>query len=244
LILDVITPQWPAPATIRALSTLRTGGVSVGVYESLNLGDHVGDDPAQVQENRRRLRTAQSLPDEPRWLTQVHGTRVVDLDEALSDLSADAAVTRQRGVVCAILTADCLPVLFTDATGECVAAAHAGWRGLAGGVLEATVAAMRVKPSRLLAWLGPAIGPTRFEVGPEVREIFVRNDAAAAAGFSAGTGTRHMANLGVLARLRLMALGLGGIFGGDECTHSQQQRFFSHRRDGRSGRQATLIWKI
>lgn len=242
--MEVIAPQWPAPAGIRALSTLRTGGVSVGVYESLNLGDHVGDDPARVQENRNRLRAAQSLPAEPHWLTQVHGAHVADLDGPIVDTTADAAITRRRGILCAILTADCLPVLFTDTAGECVAAAHAGWRGLAGGVLEATVAAMQVEPSRLLAWLGPAIGPQRFEVGPEVRDIFVRHDPAAAAAFNAGTGTRHMANLGMLARLRLAALGVGGIFGVDDCTHSQPQRFFSHRRDGRSGRQATLIWKI
>lgn len=242
--IEVIEPQWPAPPTIRALSTLRVGGVSAGVYESLNLGDHVGDDPARVRENRRRLRVAQSLPEEPRWLTQVHGERVADLDAPPSDLRADAAVTRRRATICAILTADCLPVLFTDLAGECVAAAHAGWRGLAGGVLEATVAAMQVEPSRLLAWLGPAIGAQKFEVGPEVRESFVDQDAAASAAFTAGTGTRIMANLSMLARLRLAALGVGGIFGGEDCTHSQPRRFFSHRRDGRSGRQATLIWKI
>lgn len=241
---EVIEPRWPAPPTIRALSTLRVGGVSAGVYESLNLGDHVGDDPARVLENRRRLRVAQSLPDEPRWLTQVHGVNVADLDGPPADLSADAAVTHRRGIICAILTADCLPVLFTDVAGERVAAAHAGWRGLAGGVLEATVAAMRVEPSRLLAWLGPAIGPQKFEVGPEVRESFVSQDAAAATAFTATTGTRYMANLCVLARLRLAAVGVGGIFGDEDCTHSQPQRFFSHRRDGRSGRQATLIWKI
>lgn len=242
--LEVLTPQWPAPAGIRALSTLRGGGISVGPYASLNLGDHVGDDPANVVENRRRLRVSQSLPAEPQWLTQVHGADVVDLDLPQGDRRADAAITRRPGTVCAILTADCLPVVLTDVSGECVAAAHAGWRGLAGGVLEATVAAMRVPPSRVLAWLGPAIGPQRFEVGAEVREIFVRDDPSAAAGFIAGNGSRWMANLTMLARLRLTAAGVTGIFGAEECTHSLPQRYFSHRRDGRGGRQVTLIWKI
>ncbi len=239
-----IEPVWPAPANVRALSTLRTGGVSAGVYESLNLGDHVGDDPALVQENRRRLRAAHALPREPQWLQQVHGVRVADLDSAHVDLRADAAFTRCKFKICAILTADCLPVLFTDVAGECVAAAHAGWRGLADGVLEATVDAMRIDPSRLLAWLGPAIGAQRFEVGSEVRDAFVRKDPAAAAAFTPGARARPMADLRVLARQRLVGAGVRQIFGDDDCTHSQPQRFFSHRRDGRSGRQATLIWKI
>lgn len=245
--LPAIRPGWPAPDAIRALSTLRTGGVSHGPYASLNLGAHVGDEPASVAANRQRLREAFALPAEPAWLSQVHGTRVLDLD-AIPDPSvggtpgaADAAVTRRPGVVCAILTADCLPVLFTEQHGACVAAAHAGWRGLAAGVLEATVAAMRIEPSRLLAWFGPAIGPRRFEVGGEVREAFLDRDAGAGGAFVAH-GAKWLADLEALARRRLQALGVSRIQASSECTHSDPHRFFSHRRDGRTGRQATLIW--
>jgi polyphenol oxidase len=240
--IEVLTPRWPAPPAIRALSTLRTGGVSGGEFASLNLGDHVGDKPADVAENRRRLREHCELPGDPRWLRQVHGVAVADLDDSPALMTADAALTRRAGVVCAILTADCLPVLFADDTGGCVAAAHAGWRGLLDGVLEATVAAMATPPARLLGWLGPAIGPQRFEVGDEVRAAFVARDPAAAAAF-VPHGARHLADLAALARQRLAAAGVMRVFGGGECTHSQPQRFFSHRRDGRGGRQATLIWK-
>lgn len=242
--LSVIEPRWPAPANVRALSTLRDGGVSTGVYGSLNLADHVEDQIAHVMENRRRLRIGQALPDEPCWLRQVHGVRVVDLDAPQPDLTADAAVTRRKHLVCAILTADCLPVLFTDVAGECIAAAHAGWRGLSAGVLEATVDAMQTAPSRLLAWLGPAIGAQRFEVGAEVRAAFVRHDAAADLAFTPAPSARYLADLGLLARQRLSMMGVRQVSGSDACTHSEPQRFFSHRRDGRSGRQATLIWKI
>jgi YfiH family protein len=243
----VIRPDWPAPANIRALSTLRDGGVSTGFYRSLNLGDHVGDAQENVIENRRRLRIGRNLPDEPRWLRQVHGIAVADLDRAAGAgvvATADAAFTRRAGVVCAILTADCLPVLLTDVAGEAVAAAHAGWRGLAGGVLEATVSALGEDPAELLAWLGPGIGPRRFEVGAEVRERFLDADGLAESAFLPSPKGRFMANLGLLARRRLEGLGLTRIFASDECTHSQPERFFSHRRDGQTGRHATLIWKV
>jgi YfiH family protein len=250
--IPVIRPDWPAPANIRALSTLRAGGVSAGVYRSLNLGDHVGDELDSVLENRRRLRSAHDLPSEPRWLRQVHGIAVADLDmpdpaangERAKVSSADAAFSRQTGVVCAILTADCLPVLLTDIAGETVAAAHAGWRGLASGVLEATVAALGQDPSRLLAWLGPGIGPRRFEVGAEVRDAYLDIDQGDVKAFIPGAGRRFLADLPLLARQRLTRLGVSRVYEAGECTHSSPERFFSHRRDGVSGRHATLIWRI
>ena len=241
--LPLLRPDWAAGPEVRALSTLRAGGVSGGVFATLNLGDHVGDDPAHVRENRRLLREHALLPDEPRWLRQVHGCRVVDLDAEAPDLAADAALTRRAGVVCAILTADCLPVLLTDVRGRCVAAAHAGWRGLAAGVLEATIAAMALPPADLLAWIGPGIGPRHFEVGAEVRDAFVGADADAIAHF-VPHGAKFLADLPALARRRLVVSGVGRIASSDACTYADPQRFFSHRRDGRCGRHATLIWKV
>ena len=247
-----LTPAWPAPATVRALSTLRTGGLSKPPYASLNLGSHVGDDATVVEGNRRALRDAARLPAEPVWLEQVHGTHVRDLDSQSPSGPADAAVTRQPGRICAILTADCLPVLLAGDAGDRVGAAHAGWRGLAAGVIEATVAALGGPPGQLLAWLGPAIGPRRFEVGAEVREEFLHRarvgdtpagDAAAdEAAFLPNARGRYMADLYALARRRLLRLGVERIYGGGECTYTDDARYYSHRRDGRTGRQATLIW--
>jgi YfiH family protein len=252
---DWVEPEWPAPAGVRALSTLRSGGVSAAPYASLNLGDHVGDSPQAVAENRRRLRAAAGLPAEPAWLTQVHGTTVADLDAAgtgpqgLADLGAsgpvgpaDAAFTRRRGRVCGILTADCLGLVLAAESGDLVAAAHAGWRGLAGGVIESTVKALQIAPEKLMAWLGPAIGPRHFEVGAEVREALVKGDLGAEAAFAPNARGRFMADLGALARRRLADLGVGRIYGGGECTYADGDRYFSHRRDGVTGRQATLIW--
>jgi polyphenol oxidase len=226
---------------------MRSGGVSLAPYASLNLGNHVGDLPEAVAENRRRLVVEAELPSEPVWLAQMHGIRVADLDATLGDgeraaLMVDAAFTRRRGRVCAILTADCLPVLLTDDSGGVVAAAHAGWRGLAGGVLEATVRAMGERPERLMAWLGPAIGPGHFEVGAEVRQALLKEDAGAEGAFTPNARGRFMADLGTLARRRLAALGVRRIDGGGHCTHADGERYFSHRRDGTTGRQATLIW--
>lgn len=243
--LDLIRPNWPAPARVRAAASTRTGGVSTGLYASLNLGDHVGDDAAAVAANRARLRAALSLPGEPLWLRQVHGARVA---EAASDgigAEADAMIATAPGQVCAVLTADCLPVLFCDPQGTCVAAAHGGWRGLAGGVLEATVAAFArvgVAPKGLLAWIGPAIGASAYEVGDEVRAALVERDPAAAAGFAANARGRWQLDLVAIARMRLAAAGVERVYGGDLCTFSDPARFFSHRRDGQCGRQATLIW--
>lgn len=245
-------PEWPAPAGVRAVSTFRSGGASAPPYASLNLGGHVADSPEAVAQNRRCLAAAAGLPSEPAWLTQVHGIDVADLDAA-SDVNAagpasgrlpqaDAAFTRQRGRVCAILTADCLPLLLAADSGDVVAAAHAGWRGLAGGVIEAAVGAMGVAPAKLMAWLGPAIGPNHFEVGAEVREALLRADSGAATAFAANARGRYMADLGVLARRRLEASGVSRVYGGGHCSYADGARYFSHRRDGVTGRQATLIW--
>jgi YfiH family protein len=249
-----VLPDWPAPAGIRALSTQRSGGVSQGPFASLNLGDHVGDAPEAVAENRRRLAEAAELPAEPLWQRQIHGANAVNLDVAsVPSAPADAAFTRRRGRVCAILTADCLPVLLAAETGEWVAAAHAGWRGLAAGVIEATVTAARAASAaagaadlpagRVLAWLGPAIGPRHFEVGAEVREALLAGDAGAEAAFVPNARGRFMADLAQLTRRRLAAAGVDRIYGGNECTFEDAEHYFSHRRDGVTGRQATLIWR-
>lgn len=241
----LIVPDWPAPSAVRAVSTTRAGGVSLSPYDRLNLGSHVNDDPVAVAENRRRLRELAGLPGEPVWLSQVHGTAVVDAATAPPGTTADACFSTTPGVVCVIQTADCLPVLFCDTSGRVVAAAHAGWRGLAAGVLEQTVAAMvgqGASPDNILAWLGPAIGPNAFEVGGEVRTTFVDHDPAADAAFVAHGNDKWLADIFLLARQRLIACGVSRIYGGGVCTVSDPARFFSHRRDRISGRQASLIW--
>lgn len=237
---DLLFPDWPAPANVRAVQTTRSGGVSPAPWNGLNLGDHVGDDALRVAANRAELR--RSLPGEPVWLQQVHGTRVVDAAMSAGRPEADAAWTRQADVVCAVMTADCLPVLFCDKAGSVVAAAHAGWRGLQAGVLEATLATMAVPPGEILAWLGPAIGAQAFEVGGEVRAAFCSLDPAAAACFRPHATGKWLADIYGLARLRLQAAGLFSISGGGMCTVSEPARFFSYRRDGVTGRMATLIW--
>jgi YfiH family protein len=240
-----VEADWPAPGGVRALSTFRHGGVSGAPYASLNLGGHVGDLPTAVAENRRRLKSAAGLPSEPVWLAQVHGAHVIDLDAAGDGGApgpADAAFSRQRGRVCAILTADCLPLVLTADSGDVVAAAHVGWRGLGLGVIEATVQALDVPPQSLMAWLGPAISPEHFEVGAEVREALLKGDSGAHSAFAPNARGRFLADLGKLATRRLAALGIGRIFGGGECTFAAADRYFSHRRDGVTGRQATLIW--
>ena len=239
--IPLIVPEWPAPATVRALITTRAGGVSQGAYASLNLGDHVGDEAAAVAENRARL--ALLLPDSPLWLRQVHGTGVADTRSARAGCEADASMTRESGRVLAVLTADCLPVLLADDTGSAIAVAHAGWRGLVAGVIERTVDALNLEPGRLVAYLGPAIGPSAFEVGDEVRHAFVAPDAEAAAAFvPGGTAGKWFADLYMLARQRLARLGTTRVFGGGFCTHGEADRFFSHRRDRVTGRMASLIW--
>lgn len=245
MLTELIVPDWPAPANVRALVTTRHGGVSAGPYASLNLGDHVGDDPAAVAENRRILRAR--LPAEPVWLNQVHGKQCRDASacpnaKGNQPPEADAAYSRKPGVVCAVLTADCLPVLLCDAAGTVVAAAHAGWRGLAAGVIESTVAAMEVPGERLLAWLGPAIGPRHFEVGGEVREVFIAHDPQAANAFTARPNGKWFCDIYRLAAQRLAALGACRLASADFCTVRDTERFFSYRRDGITGRMASLIW--
>jgi YfiH family protein len=235
-----IEPDWPAPPGVRAASSLRPGGVSGGAYASLNLGGHVGDAPEQVAQNRQKLAEALGLPAEPTWLEQVHGNRVVRAD-APDSLTADAAYTRAPGVVCAVMTADCLPVLLCARDGGAVAAVHAGWKGLAGGVIEAAVAAM--DSQALLAWLGPAIGPEAFEVGDEVREHFLRNGAEFAVGFQEAEDGKWLADIYQLARIVLGRLGVAEVYGGGWCTHSNPDDFFSYRRDRVTGRMATLVWR-
>ena len=235
----MILPDWPAPPRVKCLMTTREGGVSGAPWASFNLGDHVGDDPAHVVANRARLR--QSLPAEPGWLRQVHSARVVELGRDTNP-EADASFTREAAQVCAVLTADCLPVLFCDHSGSVVAAAHAGWRGLADGVLEATVAAMGVKPGEILVWMGAAIGPQAFEVGDEVRQVFVARHPEAAAAFAPHAPGKWLADIYRLARIRLDHAGVGSVHGGGRCTFSEADRFYSYRRDGVTGRMASLVW--
>ena len=238
---SLIFPDWPAPARVRAVSTTRWGGVSPPPYDSLNLAEHVEDDPACVAENRRRLAVAVGLSAEPAWLHQVHGSVVVAAETVAAPVTADAAWTRASGRACVVMTADCLPVLLCDRAGTVVAAAHAGWRGLAGGVIAATVAAMPVPPAKLLAWLGPAIGPEAFEVGDEVRAAFLALDAGNAACFRPSPAGRWLADIYELARQQLHGLGVAAVYGGEFCTFNDPARFFSYRREYRTGRMATLI---
>ena len=232
-------PDWPTPARVHGLMTLRTGGVSQAPWAGFNLGDHVGDDPAHVAANRAQLRRL--LPAEPAWLRQVHSARVVEAGRD-SIPEADASFSRETGQVCAVLTADCLPVLFCDRAGSVVAAAHAGWRGLADGVLEATLAAMRVPPDEVLAWMGAAIGPQAFEVGDEVRAAFVAQHAAAAAAFVPHAPGKWLADIYALARIRLSHAGVAAVYGGGRCTFNEADAFYSYRRDGVTGRMASLVW--
>lgn len=231
-------PHWPAPPHVRAWATERG---SPARYGALNLAAHVADDPRAVAANRERLRGALRLRSEPRWLQQVHGTRVLDLDrEELAP--ADGAVTARPDVVCAVLTADCLPVLFCDTAGTRVGVAHAGWRGLLNGVLPEAVAALRCAPTQLIAWLGPAIGQAAFEVGAEVRDAFVARAPGAERRFAPNPRGRWQADLYGLARDALAECGVRSVYGGGYCTYTDAQRFFSHRREAPCGRMAALIW--
>lgn len=242
--LDTVTAVWPAPPNVRALTTTRIGGVSRGPYEAFNLGDHVGDDPDAVRRNRALLREVLKLPAEPLWLKQVHGTNVVNAASARRGVTADGAWTDKPGIVLAVLTADCLPVFLCDRAGSKIALLHAGWRGLASGVIEAGVRQLGVSGTEVLAWLGPAIGPDSYEVGDEVQAAFIGCDAAAAAAFRPSGAGRWRADLYELARQRLRALGVGAISGGEHCTLREEDRFFSFRRDGQCGRMASLLWLI
>ncbi len=271
-----LTPDWPAPANVRAVTTTREGGVSRYPYEHFNLASHVDDDPADVAANRAHLAAWLELPAEPLWLNQVHGTRVVDVTKGepraegdaqgsasaaqgrtpvaadaqgsasaargRTPVAADASVALAPGEVCVVLTADCLPVLFCDRAGTRVGAAHAGWRGLAAGVLEATVKALACPGDELLAWLGPAIGPEAFEVGDDVRDAFFEHNAEAEAAFRPSPRGRWLADIYYLAQLRLNQMGITAIYGGGLCTYADEARFYSYRRDGVTGRMGSLVW--
>lgn len=243
-----LCPQWGAPLQVRAAFTLRTGGTSTAPFATLNLGAHVGDEPAAVAQNRRRVSSALALPGEPLWLQQVHGVRVANADAerraTAAPETADGVVSRQVGRVLAILVADCMPVLFASDDGLVIAAAHAGWRGLAGGVIEATVAAMDADARRVYAWLGPSIGTGHFEVGAEVRAEFMAHDKTADLAFTRNAAQRWQCDLALLARQRLAALGVTRVSAANLCTYTQAAQCFSYRRDGRSGRMAALIWRV
>jgi len=239
---DWVEPDWPAPACVHAVTTTRLGGVSRGAYASMNPADHVGDAPEAVAANRERLEQQLALPARPAWLQQVHGTTVVDAAAVSGTPSADAAYACRPRVVCAVLTADCLPLLLCDQGGECVAAIHAGWRGLAAGVIEQTVRALPRRGAALLAWLGPAISPAAYRVGDEVRDTFLAHDRRATAAFTAAAGGGWHADLYRLGRQRLADCGVTAVYGGGHCSYGEPERFFSYRRDGACGRMASLIW--
>ncbi len=233
-------PQWPAPASVHALVTTRSGGVSPSPYDSFNLATHVGDAQESVATNRARLRS--QLPAEPLWLNQVHGVRVANADKFVTGEPADGAVAHAARTVLAVLTADCLPILLCDRSGTAVGVAHAGWRGLAAGVIENALAALQRPPGQVLAFLGPAIGASAYEVGEDVRRAFVEQDDAAGIAFRPGTNGRYFADLYALAGQRLSKAGIMSVFGGQHCTFHEPQRFYSYRRDGITGRMASVIW--
>lgn len=246
--MKLLTPDWPVPAGVKAVLTTRQGGYSEAPWDSFNLGLRNGDDSGHVASNRALLNDATGLGQSPQWLHQVHGNTVVEASTDGVEREADAAVSRTPGLAAAVLTADCLPVLFCAGDGRVVASAHAGWRGLAGGVLRNTVDSMRVEPGRILAYLGPAISQAHFEVGPEVKATFLdrainsEHGKQIDAGFIAGKGDRLQADIYALARAELNAIGVNAVYGGNYCTYSQSDLFYSYRRDGVTGRMASLIW--
>ncbi|MGJ0430978.1 peptidoglycan editing factor PgeF [Methylobacter sp.] len=236
-----LEPDWPAPSHIHAATTLRSGGVSKGTFASLNPATHVGDDAGTIRQNRQIIKTMLGLPAEPVWLEQIHSNKAVDAGKTQSLVQADASYTDEAGIVCAVLTADCLPLLVCNAEGSRIAAIHAGWRGLLSGVIGNTVTAMGNQD--LLVWLGPAIGPACFEVGAEVREAFIEKSAGFATAFKECGNGKWLADIYQLARSDLAGLGIDRIYGGNLCTVTDHERFYSYRRDKETGRMATLIWR-
>ncbi|GGW71647.1 peptidoglycan editing factor PgeF [Alishewanella tabrizica] len=243
---NLLVPDWPAPLNVRAVSSTRVGGCSRGVFDSFNLGDHVGDEPQHVQHNRQRFQDLSGMPTAPLWLQQVHGTNVAQPELVTyantAPIMADAAYSKQPKRVCVVMTADCLPILLCDKAGREVAAIHAGWRGLASGVIEETLKHFQASSETILAWLGPAISKSAFEVGAEVRNTFIQHQAMAEAAFQPTAQGKYLADLYLLAKQRLMAQGVNAIYGGDYCTYQQPAQFFSYRRDGQTGRMASAIW--
>jgi len=239
----LIEPGWPVPPNVRAFSTTRLGGVGAPPYDSLNLATHVGDDPRQVAQNRHCLQQQLTLPSAPAWLNQVHGVDIHPLSKPLpAPVDADGSITDKPGLVCAVMTADCLPILLCDRAGRRVAAIHAGWRGLCCGIIEKCIQQMQLPAEQLLAWLGPAIGATAFQVGAEVRDAFIAHDASASQAFVQQDQQHWLADLYQLARQRLFSQGVRSMYGGDYCTFQQRELFFSYRREGVTGRMASLIW--
>jgi len=241
--LHFIVPNWPAPKQVKALTTCRNGGVSVGAYSSFNLARHVNDEATAVTRNRAALVAELELPADPVWLDQVHGVDIVQLDQCNKQIThqADASLTRIHGLVCAVMTADCLPILLCKQDGSAVAAVHAGWRGLLSGVIEKTIAALG-DTEQILVWLGPAIGPGRFEVGTEVKEAFVKKSSVMQQAFRQTDKTHHLADLYALARMTLIQCGVKRIYGGEHCTYNEADKFYSYRREPATGRMASLIW--
>jgi purine-nucleoside/S-methyl-5'-thioadenosine phosphorylase / adenosine deaminase len=239
---DLIIPNWPAPNNIKAISTTRQGGFSQHPYKQLNLGSHVGDAPHLVSQNREYIIQSANLPEEPRWLEQVHGTTIIDSQYWQQNIKADAIFSQHTGHVCTVMTADCLPILLCNNQGDTIAAIHAGWRGLAAGIIEKTLQTFSCEPSEIMAWLGPAIGPSQFEVGLEVYELFAANNLIAREAFKIKDPQHYLADITLLARQRLEKNNVPKVFGGDYCTVSEKERFFSYRRDGITGRMASMIW--
>lgn len=237
-----IIPDWPAPAHIRAISSTRQGGFSLPPYEQLNLGNHVGDDPSVVNKNRDYLTAQAHLPGPPRWLNQVHGTDIIRSEQWQVNCNADAMFSQYKNHVCVVMTADCLPVLLCNKQGDRVAAIHAGWRGLHAGIIEKTVRQFACANTDIMAWLGPAIGPANFEVGHDVYQAFIRHNPIAVSAFTQVDDEHFIADIYLLARQRLQAVGVNALYGGDFCTVSDTARFFSYRRDNVTGRMASMIW--
>ncbi len=238
----IIIPEWPAPNNIKAFSSTRIGGVSPPPYDALNLSDDVGDDPDLVNKNRCRIAKFTALPEYPRWLKQMHGTNVINSSDWHKKCKADAIISRQANHVCAIMTADCLPILLCDRYDNTIAAIHAGWRGLAAGILEKAAAEFISKRQDIIAWLGPAIGPSQFEVGTDTYKVFYQHSSKASLAFQATSANSYLANIYLLAKQRLHSVGITAIFGGSFCTATDSQRFFSYRRNSKTGRMATMIW--
>lgn len=238
-----IQPKWPAPLSVKAVTTLRTGGVSHSPFDSFNLAMHVEDSLDDVTKNRHILQNHLALLSEPCWLNQTHSTKCVRLENSKQNIEADASYTTQKNIICAILTADCLPILLCNKQGTLVSAIHAGWRGLAHGIIEKTIKTLPCETNELIAWLGPAIGPKHFEVGNEVKAAFLALDSATEKAFSLSVNNRFMCDIYTIARLQLIKLGIPTIYGGEYCTYSDTTNFYSYRRDGvKTGRMASLIW--
>ncbi len=239
--IEIIRADWPATERVQAFTTTRSGGVSEDCYQSLNLASHVNDNPAHVERNRQRLRQQLNLPADPLWLNQTHSTQVICADNPLT-LDGDAAFSRQANTVCTVLTADCLPVLIANKAGDCVAAAHAGWRGLLAGVIENTINAMAQNPDELMVWIGPAISAHVFEVGADVRQAFMDAMPDGEQAFEQTDESHWLADMVKLARMKLHRKGIDDVYGGDYCSYQNAQQFFSYRRDGETGRMGSFIW--